>query len=562
MSMRFFFLISFGLLLASGGQTALAQGKRVALVIGNSDYAHATKLENPKNDAADIGAALQALGFQVVQGVDLDKAAMDRTIRDFAMALAGAKVGLFFYAGHGLQVSGQNYLVPVDAKLSTASGLDFETVRLDLVHRTMERETSTNIIFLDACRDNPLSRNLARAMGTRSVSVGKGLAVVESGEGTLISFSTQPGNVALDGTGGGRNSPYATALVKHISAPGEDLPSILINVRNDVMQSTERRQVPWEHSAMTARFFFSEPKATQDQQAELNLWEQVKDSADPQALAGYLRNYPQGNFAVVARTLVVALEKQREMQSAAQQQESANRQNDLRKAQEDVRKAQEAAQKSMQTAAVSPKMLGPTAEYPFDGTWNVEFRGGQFCSVKANSTTWVISKGAFPDFGRGTGSVTKSGQLEHKWPGVSNSNVTVSSSATLKEGSGSGTYFGGHCTGTLTLVRSEVRTNSTQADVPIGANGNWRLVRTSPGCRKQTEDFVFPVRNGQLLVKIGAGTIGSTGSFSYTGTNPEGGEFSYIGKIEGDTGRGEFKFRMPRGGVQCGGTFTLAKVPG
>jgi uncharacterized caspase-like protein len=129
---------------------------------------HTAKLENPKNDAADVAAALRAFGFQVVDGRDLDKAALDRKIRDFATALSGADVGVFFYAGHGLQVGGQNYLVPVDAQLSTAAALDFEMVRLDLVHRTMEREAKTNILFLDACRDNPLARNLARAMGTRS----------------------------------------------------------------------------------------------------------------------------------------------------------------------------------------------------------------------------------------------------------------------------------------------------------------------------------------------------------------------------------------------------------
>ena len=121
----------------------------------------------------------EKLGFKVIEGFDLDKASFDRKIREFADALAGAEVGVFFYAGHGLQVAGQNYLVPVDAKLSTAAALDLEMVRLDLVHRTMERETETNIIFLDACRDNPLSRNLARAMGTRSAEIGRGLAAIE-----------------------------------------------------------------------------------------------------------------------------------------------------------------------------------------------------------------------------------------------------------------------------------------------------------------------------------------------------------------------------------------------
>ena len=185
-------------------------------------------------------------------------------MRDFAVALEGAEVGLFFFAGHGLQVAGQNYLVPVDAEATNPVALEFEMVRLDIVHRVMERQTSTNVLFLDACRNNPLARNLARAMGTRSAEVSQGLAAVESGIGTLISFSTQPGNVALDGSTG-RNSPFAGALARHVLASNDDLGAILIAVRNDVMKETQRKQVPWEHSALTGRFYFNTaalPKAS------------------------------------------------------------------------------------------------------------------------------------------------------------------------------------------------------------------------------------------------------------------------------------------------------------
>src|SRR5262245_26890040 len=145
---------------------------RVALIIGNSKYKYTSELKNPGNDAADIATGLRKLGFKVMVGYDLDKLAMDRVILTFAESLSGAALGVFFYSGHGLQVGGQNYLVPVDAKLTTASSLDFEMTRLDLVQRAMERATSTNVLFLDACRDNPLSRNLARALGTRSTEVG------------------------------------------------------------------------------------------------------------------------------------------------------------------------------------------------------------------------------------------------------------------------------------------------------------------------------------------------------------------------------------------------------
>ncbi len=265
--------------------------------------------------------------------------------------------------------------MPIDARLVSATGLDFEMVRLDLVQRSMERVAKTNVLFLDACRDNPLARNLARALGTRSVSIGRGLAAIESGEGTLISFSTQPGNVALDGKGG--NSPFAAALVKHIGAAGEDISSALINVRNDVMAATGRRQVPWDHSALTARIYFGEPPAprpagpTYEQQAELTLWASVKDSTDAALLQTYLDRFPNGTFAATARLIIEKLTREAEENAAATAREvelrraeearraaeagkleserkeaQAKHAAELRKAQEEARKAREALAKA------------------------------------------------------------------------------------------------------------------------------------------------------------------------------------------------------------------------
>jgi uncharacterized caspase-like protein len=267
------------LALAAGGVTNAFAENRVALVIGNSAYRNVAALVNPKNDADDIAAAAERLGFKVVRGIDLDKSGMDRTIRQFAEALKGAGVGMFFYAGHGIQVSGRNYLVPVDAELKTAEALDFEMVGLDVVQRIMEAASETNILFVDACRDNPLSRNLARAMGTRSTAIGHGLTAQEAGAGTLISFSTQPGNVALDGTGT-RNSPYAAALVKHIASQGKDLSAVLVQVRRDVMATTGKRQIPWEHSALTAEVMLAPQAAAQ---ASANPSPKAADAIDTKA---------------------------------------------------------------------------------------------------------------------------------------------------------------------------------------------------------------------------------------------------------------------------------------
>jgi len=321
--------LSILILYALSAMPALAAASRgVALVIGNSAYQHASELRNPRNDAEDMAAAFEATGFKVVKGVDLDRASMERTVRKFARALKTAQVGVFFYAGHALQINGHNYLVPIDAQLEDATGVDFELIRLGLVQRTMERSVKTNLIFLDACRNNPLARNLARAMGTRSAALGTGLASVEGGIGTMISFSTQPGNVALDGEG--RNSPFAGALAKRIMTTDGDISDVLINVRRDVMEQTGRRQIPWEHSALTAKFFFKTPSATipsasasplrsqsLDVQAELAHWNAVRDAQSPDIIETYLTQYPKGKFAAVARVLIARSKRQRKNSAAS-----------------------------------------------------------------------------------------------------------------------------------------------------------------------------------------------------------------------------------------------------
>ncbi len=234
-------------------------GRRIALVVGNAAYQHTAALTNPANDAADVAAALRDLGFTVIDGIDVTKRDLELKVREFAGALVDADTALFFYAGHGLRVGDANYLVSVDARLASERDLDFDAVRVDFVLRQMEidREQKTNIVFLDACRDNPLSKNLARTMGTRSAAVGQGLAQIKSGVGTFISFSTQPGNVALDGQG--RNSPFTAALVKNIHTPGRTLTGLMTEVRRDVLSATGGRQVPWDHSALTGEFYFVPP---------------------------------------------------------------------------------------------------------------------------------------------------------------------------------------------------------------------------------------------------------------------------------------------------------------
>ena len=251
-------ILNLTMLMAVCAPPALADGKRVALVVGNSKYLHSAELRNPHNDARDVAASLEKLGFTVISEFDLDRIGIGRAIGRFGVAIENATVAVFYFAGHGMQLHGTNYLVPTDSKLENHYSPELELMSVATVQRLMESKPRTNIIFLDACRDNPLARNLARSMGTRSTAVQLGLSRIEAGNGTLISFSTQPGAVALDGTG--RNSPFAEALVRQLDSSSLSIADMLIDVRRDVKIATKDRQITWEHSSLSERFYFAPPK--------------------------------------------------------------------------------------------------------------------------------------------------------------------------------------------------------------------------------------------------------------------------------------------------------------
>lgn len=235
-----------------------SDGARLALVIGNGAYDRVPSLRNPSNDARQLVVVLRELGFRVIEGYDLGSTDLRGKIAEFGSALPGTEVALFYYAGHGLQVGGRNYLVPVDAKLERPSSIDTEAVDVGAVLSDMEAEKRVSLVFLDACRDNPFSRNLARSFGSsRSTAVGQGLAQINGGIGTLITFATSPDTVALDGDG--TNSPFTEALLKHIRTPNLEIRSMLTRVRADVIKATRERQVPWDHSSLTGDFYFRPP---------------------------------------------------------------------------------------------------------------------------------------------------------------------------------------------------------------------------------------------------------------------------------------------------------------
>ncbi len=219
---------------------------RVALVIGNSAYKNAP-LRNPVNDANDVAAALTECGFDVVKKTDCTYEQMDGAVTDFGRRIRSAKVALLFYAGHGMQAEGQNFLIPIDANLETASEAKFRCVNAGLVLTKMEAAgTDVNIVILDACRNNPFARTFRAET--------KGLAVMDAAKGSIIAYATAPGSVAADGTG--RNGLFTGNLLKYLRTPSLDIRDVFMRTRIDVAKATADKQIPWENTSLMGEFYF------------------------------------------------------------------------------------------------------------------------------------------------------------------------------------------------------------------------------------------------------------------------------------------------------------------
>jgi uncharacterized caspase-like protein len=243
----------------------------VALVVGNGAYQHAAPLPNPPNDARLMSDLLNDLGWDVITLVDRPADEFHDALDGFADRMEVANQGIFFYAGHGMQIDGRNYLVPVEFSAVDAS-VHRDLISLDESLALLDRDGSQLAVFLDACRDNPLSddleRNVAAGRGImidaqsspRNVSMGTGLAEVSTGAGTFVAYATEPGNVAVDGDGS--NSPFTKSLVKYIGTRNKDLVWVLQRVRSDVMRETAGEQIPWDHSSLTRDFIVREQHRT------------------------------------------------------------------------------------------------------------------------------------------------------------------------------------------------------------------------------------------------------------------------------------------------------------
>ncbi|RWP46174.1 MAG: hypothetical protein EOR05_22450 [Mesorhizobium sp.] len=354
------FLSGFILLIIAslGAEAAAPDAKRVALVIGNSKYVHAVALPNPANDAHLIASTLRNAGFQVIEGVDQDNAGMHSLISRFTEQSYDADLAVIFYAGHGMQVDGRNFLIPVDAELTSPAYLKTRTIQIDDFMAALPPEPAIGVIILDACRDNPLARTLAASMPkSRSASFGSGLAPIDAksdGVGTggiLIAYATDPGAIAFDGNG--VNSPYSTALARHLTEPGVEIQSALTRVRGQVTETTQGRQRPWHNASLGREVFLgqsvaeaapatkpvagasgtaatpapapvtSEPPSWE---VEQRLWDEASKRNTIPFYEAYLEQFPNGRFATVARLNIDQLNepKAEDRQVAAVDEDEAN----------------------------------------------------------------------------------------------------------------------------------------------------------------------------------------------------------------------------------------------
>lgn len=330
-----------GLLIVSPLHPATAKAdRRVALVIGNAAYTVAPALQNSTNDARAMAAAFRRLGFEVIDGYDLTIRQMRAKIAEFSSAIAGSQAAIVYYAGHGVSVDEENYLLPTDLALKTPTDLDLNAISLSLVLRQMKRDERVNVVILDACRDNPFATELNLA-STRAVISPRGLSRVENdvAKGTLLAFASDPKSTALDGKPG-ENSPFTKALLNHLEDAGVSIGTVMDRVRAEVWHETKNKQLPWVSTSIIGEFVLnpkvaalepepSEPRSEpgvattaaapapasaprvdpdRDRVAqETRLWDSAERGNTIEDYKAYLDAYPSGTYARMARSRIARL---------------------------------------------------------------------------------------------------------------------------------------------------------------------------------------------------------------------------------------------------------------
>src|ERR1700753_2356241 len=236
--------------------------KRVAFVVGNGNYKNVAALPNPPIDAKAMAQVLRNVGFDVVEGTNLTRDTMTERLLEFGKKAQGADIAVFYYAGHGIAISGTNYLLRLDADIKSERDVKLgAAINIDLTLDQTMGDAKVKLVFLDACRDNPFASKIKSNNATRSLAVQSGLAEMKSGEGTLIAFATGPGQTALDGQEG-TNSPFTRALMANIAKPGVEIQQAMTQVRAQVNEETNKGQLPWGHTNLIGAVYLNPAAAT------------------------------------------------------------------------------------------------------------------------------------------------------------------------------------------------------------------------------------------------------------------------------------------------------------
>ncbi len=290
-----------------GSALQLQAAGRVALVIGNGQYQNTTSLATPANDATDMADLLDRLGFSVIKVLNANYSEFRKAIRSFNAQVQDADIGLVYYAGHGMELGGENWLIPVDADLKTDLDLASEALGLKTVMQSVSRVRELGLVILDSCRDNPFAAKMLRSKLTRSVD--RGLVRVEPGTNVLVAYAAKDGTTAADGQG--RNSPYTAALLKELATPGLEISFVFRKVRDDVMAATAKRQQPFVYGSLSSKAIYfspaspaSRPPAPQPaaaRPADETVWLAIRESSDPQLLESFLSKFPGSSHEADAR---------------------------------------------------------------------------------------------------------------------------------------------------------------------------------------------------------------------------------------------------------------------
>ena len=349
------------LLTVLGTASSASAQKRVALVIGNGTYTKVARLDNPKNDAATMEAMFKAAAFtSVVRLNDLGVTAMKRALRDFSDTVQEADIAVVFYAGHGIEVAGVNYLIPIDAVLERDTDVQDEAVSLDRINQVLEPVKRLRLIILDACRDNPFARSMRRTMATRSVRSGYGEIDERSlPPNTLVAYAQRAGFTAEDGVGGS-NSPYTTALIRHLPTPGLDIELALRRVRDEVLRATKNKQEPFKYGslggaeiALIAKPAEAEPPKKIEPMAPSPLgqaaadWNTLRTKTDIVELEAFAKRHQGTYFADLARARIDELKKQQVAVAIPETEQKTKR-------------PQAVEQKSALVETPAPKVVSPT----------------------------------------------------------------------------------------------------------------------------------------------------------------------------------------------------------